>query len=185
MKEMISSLSPGLLISNSAATVSCAPARARFSLRASDGIDVLGHAIGIDLPQSIGQRSESDSLEALKLGPDEWVLLADDPARVIAASESVYQQYAHSLVDVSGRECVLEIGGPCATELLTIGMPRDPETIGIGEGRRTVFDGFTVVLWRDDVDKYRLDAWNSFVSQIYQLLETGCRELAAEKGANN
>ena len=70
--------------------------------------------------------------------------------------------------------------GPKAAELLTLGCPRDIATIPPGEGRRTLFDGATVVLWRDAADRFRIDVWNSFASHIGHLLETGCKELAAE-----
>ena len=88
--------------------------------------------------------------------------------------------HPHSLVDISAREVTLTIEGPKAAELLTLGCPRDIATIAPGEGRRTLFDGATVVLWRDAADRFRMDIWNSFAPHVAQLLQTGCKELAAE-----
>ena len=58
--------------------------------------------------------------------------------------------------------------------------PRNIDTIPPGAGRRTAFDGVTVVLWRDGETSFRMDVWNTFAPHVYDLLAIGCRELAAE-----
>ncbi len=99
---------------------------------------------------------------------------------ILSSCAEVYATLPHSLVDVSGREVTFLIDGPRATELLTLGMARDPDSIAAGEGRRTNFDGVTVTIWRDAESAYRMDVWHSFAPHVRHLLETGCRELAAE-----
>ena len=101
-------------------------------------------------------------------------------AGVTAACAAVMASHPHSLVETSGREVTLVIEGPRAAELLTIGCARDIEGIRVGEGRRTNCDGVTVVLWRDASDRFRLDVWHSFAPHLRDLLDTGCREFAAE-----
>jgi len=142
----------------------------------------LDAALGLSLPGRIGQRSAEGALEALRLGPDEWVLLArpEDAESLTAACAAVYPDLPHSLVDISAREMTFVIEGDRATELLTIGCPRDIATIPTGEARRTVFDGATVILWRDAPTRIRMDCWNSFAPHLYELLEIGAREIAAE-----
>lgn len=182
MSIEISSLNPGVVIETNAARVSVPPARARLSLRARGNAAPLGAALGLALPDRIGRRAAAGSVEAIRLGPDEWTLRSpvEDAARLIAACEALAAAHPHSMVDVSGREVTLLVEGPKAAELLTLGCPRDIATIQLGEGRRTLFDGATVVLWRDADDRFRVDVWNSFAGHIAQLLETGCKELAAE-----
>ena len=182
MSARISSLTPGLLIETEAARVSVLDGEGRLSLRVRAGIAALGKALGLALPDRIGRRAASGKVEAIRLGPDEWTILApaDAAAGLAAACAAVYGDHPHSLVDISGREVTLSIEGPKAAELLTLGLPRDIATIAVGEGRRTLFDGATVVLWRDAEDRFRMDVWNSFADHVAHLLETGCKELAAE-----
>lgn len=181
MSMEISSLTPGVLVETPAARVTVQPGPGRLSLRARKAaLPALGVALGLTLPTRIGQRATGDGIEAICLGPDEWTILAptDAVAALLAASAGVGQP--HSLVDISGREITLQIDGPRAAALLTLACPRDIDTIPVGEGRRTVFDGATVVLWRDAENSFRMDIWNSFAAHLAQLLKTGARELAAE-----
>lgn len=182
MSIEVSSLNSGVVIETSAARVDVVPVRGRVSLRARGDLTALNAALGLTLPDRIGKRAEADGVEVIRLGPDEWTLHvpADRMTAQTAACAAVYADHPHSLVDITGREVTLLIEGPRAAELLTLGCPRDIETIQPGEGCRTLFDGATVVLWRDAVDRFRIDVWNSFASHITHLLEIGCKELAAE-----
>lgn len=183
MSIQVSSLTPGILFGNPAATIAVAPMPARFSLRARGDLGRIGSAIGVDLPAQIGHRAAGDGFEAICLGPDEWTLVgapekADD---ITAALADIYPEVPHSLTDISGREVTFVIEGPRVAELLSIACPRDIRTIAPGEGRRTVFDGVTVVIWCDTPERYRMDVWNSFAAFLGQTLQTGCKELAAER----
>ena len=182
MSVKISSLTPGILVETRAARVSILPEQGRLSLRARGDLRALSAALGLPLPDIIGRRARNAETEVVRLGPDEWTILSSPAqvAKLIAACAAIYEDHPHSLVDISGREVTLLIEGPAAAELLTLGCPRDIETIPVGESRRTVFDGATVVLWRDAIDCFRMDIWNSFAPHLGHLLETGCKELAAE-----
>lgn len=182
MNAPLSSFPPGALADTAAARVAIAPACGRLSLRARGELAPLEAALGLALPGRIGQRSQAGALQAMRLGPDEWILQATEAgiAGIQSACAALYASHPHSLVDISGREVTLLVAGPRAAELLSIGCPRDIDMIAVGEGRRTLFDGATVVLWRDAPDAFRMDAWNSFAPHLADLLVTGCRELAAE-----
>ena len=182
MTKDISALTPGIVIGTAASVISVAPSAGRLSLRARGDMAPLEQAISLKLPVRIGQRTSKDGIEAVCLGPDEWVLVTPSPAvaGVQKALAKLYDKVPHSLTDISGREVTLVIEGPRAAELLTIGCPRDIAAIPDGEARRTVFDGVTVVLWRDAADRFRMDVWNSFAPFVAQSLETGCREFSAE-----
>ena len=181
MSIEISSLTPGTVIETQAARVDVLPGEGRLSLRARGDLAPLGKALGLTLPERTGLRAASGKVEAIRLGPDEWTILApaDAVAGLEAACAAVYGEHPHSLVDISGREVTLSIEGPKAAELMSLGCPRDIATIPAGEGRRTLFDGASVVLWRDAEDRFRMDVWNSFADHVAHLLATGCKELAA------
>lgn len=182
MNAPVSIVEPVVHAESAVARVSITAPRARLSLRARGDLSPLESALGIGLPGKIGKRSASGDFDALCLGPDEWMLHAPQErvAGLVAACREVYATLPHSLVDVSGREITVQIDGTRATELLTLGMARDPESIAPGEGRRINFDGVTVILWRDAAEAYRMDVWHSFAPHVLELLEIGCRELAAE-----
>lgn len=177
--DTLSQTAPGVLTASAAATVRLDVPMGRLSLRARGDLGAVQGALGFALPERIGQRVEG-AVQAIKLGPDEWTLLAADVAPIIEACAAVYADHPHSLTDISGREVTLVIDGPRAAELLTLGCPRDIDTIPVGEGRRTLCDGITVVIWRDAVESFRMDVWHSFAPHILHLFEIGCKELAAE-----
>jgi sarcosine oxidase, subunit gamma len=173
---------PDAVVESAAARVKVTTVEGRFSLRARGNLEPLNAALGLILPTRIGQRATSDKAEVLCLGPDEWVVgtQVGNASQVISACAAIYPSLPHSLVDISGREVRVAIDGPRAAELLTIGCPRDIASIGVGEGRRTLFDGTSVILWRDSQDSFRMDIWHSFAAHLFDLLATGCKELAAE-----
>jgi len=174
---------PGPLATSSAATVTLLAPLGRFSLRLRETeAPALSKAIGADLPNRIGGRTRVGTTEVLCLGPDEWLILVTeaDAPRLAEACTRIYAEAPHSLTELSDREVSVLIEGPKAVELLTLGCPRDIDRLSEGEGRRTLMDGATVVLWRDGAQSFRLDVWRSFAPHVITLLATGCTELAAE-----
>ncbi|KMK68436.1 sarcosine oxidase subunit gamma [Puniceibacterium sp. IMCC21224] len=174
---------PGVLAETSAAKLTLLPPVARFSLRArAMAVPALSGALGAELPARIGVRANVGDVEALCLGPDEWQILAPESAapKLVQVFAVVYTTTPHSLTEISDRELTIRIDGPRAAELLTLGCPRDIDTIGAGQGRRTLFDGATVLIWRDGDQSFRMDIWRSFVPHVLSLLETGCRELTGD-----
>lgn len=180
MMQTITQMTTGILIQTQAAKISCDAPNGRLSLRARGDFSPLNKALRFKLPTKIGDISTKDQTKALCVGPDEWVIVTDNVAVIETDCQSAYDTLPHSLVDISGREITFRIEGERATELLTLGLARDPESIIIGTGRRVFFDGVTVVIWRNGQHDYQMDVWNSFASYIYCLLETGCKELTAE-----
>ncbi|QEW19462.1 sarcosine oxidase, gamma subunit family [Marinibacterium anthonyi] len=182
MNAPISSFATDMRAESAAARVVTAAPCARLSLRARGDLGPLETALGLTLPSRIGARAAAGETEVMCLGPDEWVLRGPEAVApgIREACAEVYKTHPLSLVDISGRETTFVIDGPRAAELLTLGCARDIDTIAVGDGRRTAFDGATVVLWRDGDDSFRMDVWHSFATHLFHLLETGCRELAVE-----
>ena len=111
MNMRVSSPVPGVLCESKAAKVSVLAAPARLSLRARGDLAPLNAALGLTLPERIGARAASGETETLRLGPDEWTILAPiaETGRLIAACAGIYASHPHSLVDISGREVTLLI----------------------------------------------------------------------------
>lgn len=182
MNTSVSFCAPSVLTETHAARVSIADPCGRLSLRTRADLSAFTSVLGCALPERVGERAASGATEVICLGPDEWMIHAPQAqiAGIEAACAAFYDSIPHSLVDVSGRETTFEVNGPRAAELLTLGCPRDLDRLKPGEGRRTVFDGTTVILWRDADTSFRLDVWHSFAPYLFHMLDTGCRELAAE-----
>lgn len=177
----LSLLSAGVIAETASVRVVAAPSAARLSFRARDAAP-FASAFGFALPAAIGARAGDAALEAAMIGPDEWVLVGDAArvADVSAACAALYAGHPHSLVDISGREVTLSIEGPAAAELLSFGCPRDIDAIAEGTARRTLFDGATVLLWRDGAQAFRMDVWRSFAPNVAHLMADAAKELAAE-----
>jgi sarcosine oxidase, subunit gamma len=158
------------------------PQVARWSLRIDPAhLPAASETFGVRLPARIGEIAASGSRRALCLGPDEWVLWADEAEAegIEAASAALYADTAHSLVSTSDREVAVEAAGPDSLTLLSVGCPIDLARIPVGSGKRTVIDNVQVVLVREAPDRWTLDVWRSFAPHLWDLLNTGNRELAA------
>ncbi|MDS9469560.1 sarcosine oxidase subunit gamma family protein [Paracoccus sp. MBLB3053] len=181
MNAPLSAIAPMTLAESSAVRIDAGSHVGRLSLRARGDLSALNEALGMVLPTRIGATVRGP-IEVACLGPDEWVILAPpgEVERLQSACAAIYSSHPHSLVDTGGREVTFTLTGPRAAELLTLGCPRDIDAIANASARRTLFDGATVILWRDADDRFRMDVWNSFAPHVLHLLKTGCRELAAE-----
>lgn len=155
--------------------------RAEPILRASLRCDAasaaaVAEALGIPLGASIGEIAEAGDRRSLKLGPDEWVLIA--PRAAGALADPFGAERPGSLVDISNREVTFVLPGASAEDLLAHGCPRDLSRMEPGRGARTVFDGVSVVLWRF-ADRFEMDVWRSYAPFVEALLGAAERELAA------
>ncbi len=161
-------------------TLSEAPPAARFILRGAEAVRVAcGMAFGAELPSRLGTVGESVGRAALWLGPDEWLLIADDADAVDIGGvlESVLEGTAHSLVDISHRQIGLIASGPAAARVLNAGCPLDldPHAFPVGFATRTVFDKVEIVLWRRAETTFHIEVWRSFASYLAGSLAEAAR----------
>ncbi|WP_033068566.1 sarcosine oxidase subunit gamma [Thalassospira australica] len=183
MTVLTHAFTPGPIVASGPVKLTLMAPVARFSLRLrAANIPAVSMAIGVELPITVGERASNGTTEAICLGPDEWMVIAksDNTDTLVSACADIYASATHSLTEVSAREITVRIEGDRAAELLTIGCPRDIDSIPVGGGCRTVVDGVTVVLWRDEEQSFRMDIWRSFALHVIDLLCRGCKELAAE-----
>ena len=124
--------------------------------------------------------SSLDGHHALRLGPDEWLLLAGS-ARAADALTSLAETTALSLVDISDRELAWELSGVDATRVLATGCPLDLSDASFPAGRatRTVFGHAEVVLWRPDLERtWQIRALRSFATYITSHLAHAIQQCA-------
>jgi sarcosine oxidase subunit gamma len=158
------------------------PPDARFSLRVGPADRAaVAEAIGVALPEKVGARAVNGERSALCLGPDEWLVAADEgeAAGLAAGFAEVAGRLPVSAVEVSDREITLALEGPAVLDLLATGCSLDLARMPTGSGTRTVFDTAQVVLTREAEDRFHLTVWRSFAPHVRALLDIAARELAA------
>lgn len=143
-------------------TIALAAPLGRFSLRSRDP-SILAALLGQKLPERIGAMAGT----VIKLGPDEW--LARLPAGTQPASA---EGQPGSVVDVSERSIGIELTGTRALAVLSAGCPRNLARLGVGEGRRTVFEGVEVIVLREAETRYVVEVWRSFAPWLWTALTT-------------
>jgi sarcosine oxidase, subunit gamma len=160
--------------------LSGAPRAARFILRGGDAARVAcGIVFGAEPLSSLGPAGEGAGRAALWLGPDEWLLIAEDAdaAALSEVMESVLDGTAHSLVDVSHRQIGLIATGPAAARTLNAGCPLDLhlKAFPVGMATRTLFDKAEIVLWRRAAEAFHVEVWRSFAPYLAASLAEAAR----------
>ncbi len=152
-------------------SITAVPPQTRLVLRAGEALAVrLGAAFAVDLPQRMLTATTAGARAALMLGPDEWLLLAEDgaAAEITAVLEAARGGAAASLVDVSHRFSGLSLQGAGAVAVLQGGCPLDLDAAAFPPGHctRTVFGKVEVVLWRQAEHAWRLECGRSFAAYL-------------------
>ena len=160
------------------------PAATRLSFRGgAEAIAALSPAYGVSLPTAACRAASEGPRAVLRLGPDEYLLIApagegDSLAATLAAALG---PLPHSLVDVSHRQVAFAVQGAYAEWLLQSGCPLDLDLgqFPIGMCTRTVFHKAEITLWRTGPTTFRVEAWRSFASYVVELLAGAALELPA------
>jgi sarcosine oxidase subunit gamma len=154
----------------------------RMSLRGgSQVLAVAGDAFGVQLPTEACRAAEGDARAALWLGPDEQLLLVQQPdfERAFAALAARLRGMPHALVDISQRQVALQVDGARAADVLASGCPLDlhPSAFPVGMCTRTLFTKAQIVLWRSAPNTFHIEVWRSFARYVQQLLLDAAHEL--------
>jgi sarcosine oxidase subunit gamma len=156
------------------------PFATRFLLRGGQEVAGAVGAAFTAAPPLQPLRGASDSLRAaLWLGPDEWLLIAEDAEPEIGAKlEAALTGVPHALVDVSHRQCAIEISGAGAARLLNAGVPLDLDLAAfpVGMVARTLFLKAEIVLWRCEAERFRLETARSFGPYVAAALDASARD---------
>jgi heterotetrameric sarcosine oxidase gamma subunit len=156
-----------------AVTLAPAPPMTRIVIRANrEAAMAIGDMLGVALPTAPCRSNRSSDFAALWLGPDEWLVLADDGAKLPTTHA------AASIVDVSHRDTALSVSGLraawavnafCALDLHVSAFP-------VGMCTRTVFGKAEIVLWCTAPDTFRIEVARSFAPYVWACLEEARRE---------
>jgi sarcosine oxidase subunit gamma len=157
-----------------------APFAARWILRGGPEVSApVGAAFGAPPPLAPLRAAAAGARAALWLGPDEWLLIAEDDAPDPAAAvETALAWRPHSLVDVSHRQCAIELSGPGAARLLNAGVPLDldPDAFPVGMVARTLLLKAEITLWRRETERFRLEVARSFAPYVAAVLAASARD---------
>ena len=158
-----------------------APSLARFVFRGDSAAESAGGAaFGLAFPVELnraaskGERGQPGGRVALRLGPDEMLLIvpvAEGPA-VFDAVEQACAGMPHALVDISDRHLGLVLEGPRAADLINSGCPLDLDesAFPVGMTTRTLFHKAEITLWRMAPTLFRIETGRSFACYIESLL---------------
>lgn len=175
------------LPNDSIAWITAAPPLARFIFRGSPEAEaVAGAAYGLAFPKainraaSIGERGKPGARVALRIGPDELLLIVPiaEGKAVQAALEAACDAHPHSLVDISDRHSGFALEGPHAADLINAGCPLDlhESAFPVGMVTRTLFHKAEIVLWRMGPTLFRIEVWHSFAPYVEALLEEAAHD---------
>ena len=133
----------------------------------------LGAAMGIVLGTTFCSATVSADRVALRLGPDEWLLLAPDgaaPALIAAAAG-----HPASVVDVSHQSTAIAIAGRFATHTLNAFCALDlaEAAFPVGMCTRTLLGKAEIMLWRTAPDGFHIEVGRSFAPYVWRCLEEG------------
>ncbi len=156
------------------------PFATRFALRG--GPDVAGPlsaAFGATPPSQPLRAACEGPRAALWMGPDEWLLIADDGEAGLGAKlEAALAGVPHSLVDVSHGRCAIELAGAGAARLLNAGVPLDLDlaVFPVGMVARTLLLKAEIVLWRREAERFRVETGRSFGPYVAAVLDASARD---------
>lgn len=148
-----------------------APAASRLSLRAgADALSGLSTALGVTLPTRAKTSASKGKRHALWLGPDEWLVIDEGEADLMAAAGK--SGALHSAVDVSHRNVAVIVSGPGAEVAINSGCPQDLSLaiFPVGACSRTIFGKVEIVLQRIAEDTFRVECWRSFSPYVFGML---------------
>lgn len=156
------------------------PSATRFNLRGGPDIFApLAEAFGVAPPMAPMSSAEVGARTALWLGPDEWLLIAEEGAGALFGTiESALVGVFHTLVDISHRQVGIEVSGPGAVHLLNAGCPLDLDlsAFPVGMATRTLLIKAEIGLWRRAPDRFQLEIGRSFAPYVAAVLTRAARD---------
>jgi sarcosine oxidase subunit gamma len=163
-------------------SIAPSPYATRYSFRGdAQAAALASKAFGATLPATLLKAETKDTRTAISLGPDEWLLIAEDGDAESLAHEitQALGAHFHSLVDISHRNAGFDVSGAAAETVLASGNPLDfhLSAFPVGMATRTIFSKAEIVLWRKSADTFHVELWRSFVPFVWGLLEEAASEL--------
>lgn len=152
----------------------------RHILRCREGaIEKASAVLGLSLPRTACRSASGDGLDALWLGPDEWLVLATGTAAsTMSQAGERLSALGGAFVDVSHRQVAITLDGPEAETWLASGCPLDLATgaFPVGSCARTLFHKAEIIVWRTGPESFHLEVWRSFAPYVEALLLEAVQE---------
>jgi sarcosine oxidase subunit gamma len=157
------------------------PSATRYVLRgAPEAFESAVPALGLAFAPRACRAVSDGKRSALWLGPDELLLLAPEAeqSECSAALTAALGTHAHSLVDVSHRQCSIELMGASVESILRTGCPLDLHisAFPVGMCTRTVYAKTEIVLWRQSLQAFQVEVWRSYTEYLTALLAQATQE---------
>ncbi len=156
--------------------------RQRISLRAdAQSLKAVEAKLGLALPTRPKMSASADGMSALWLGPDEWLVVADDDAAEVEPLPARLAGVAGiSVVDVSHRNAAIAVVGPAAEAVIAAGCPQDIRlgSFPVGAVSRTILSKAEIVLWRTGEQRFEIECWRSFADYVWTFLAEAARSPA-------
>ncbi len=158
-----------------------------LNLRGDAGAEAFKSAVtgvlGVAPPAEPNTVATSGEIEALWLGPDEWLVTAPASAAGDLAERlgSALAGQHHSVIDVSQGRVVLELEGAAARDVLAQSLSVDlrPRRFGPGQCAQTVLARVPVILQQiDATPRFRVFVRASFAPYVTEWLQSTIAELA-------
>ncbi len=161
------------------------PPAGRFILRLDEaGLTRQPRLASMTIAQPINHWSGTAGQVAVRLGPDEWLLIVteSDPGAAAAEMHAALAPHHYALIDISHRNVGLEVSGAAAIDVLNSGCPLDLRNKAFppGRGTRTQLGKAEIVLLRlhDVADEirsptpvFRIESWRSFGRYLHDFLQ--------------
>lgn len=135
----------------------------------SEAAAALAGAIGAPVPTVCGEVSSAGHRHILWLGPDEWLVVSDEPpADLFAALATPLEGQHAAVVDLSANRTTLELTGTAARSVLEKGCPADlhPRAFRSGQAIVTTLARIPVLLWQVGPGAYRVMPRSSLAAYV-------------------
>ena len=155
------------ILSSGDVAVSLMEEKSRYNLRLkAKDVAAIKKAAGLKLPAKIGRSTQDKNTLCVKLGPDEWIVIASlkETSKLDKRFAEISKNYICSITDISHRNIGFQISGAEAVNLINVGCPLDLslETFPVGKVTRTVFESVSIMLLRTGEQSFHLECWRSF-----------------------
>ncbi len=171
---MVDRISPLAALAAAAPTIAAArlaapPPLARVTLRTAA-------PLALPIGQPLNRALIAGDIASLRLGPDEYLLLAPDLAPILAATTG----QPAAAVDISHRQTAITLTGPHAADVLNAFCALDLALSAFPPGMctRTLLAKAEIILWRTASDAFHIEVARSFAPYVWQCLEEGRLEFA-------
>ena len=144
--------------------------------------DLAGAVLGLDLSGAPGIAVRRGDRAALRLGPDEWLVLCPRHEENTLGEDlrGALDGYSGAAASIGNGTAAIEVSGPAARSFLAKGTAIDLHAgvFAVGRCAVTGFGKIRVMLWRLDGDRYALYVGRSFARSFWDWAVDVAREFA-------